>query len=126
MLNEASKQFLQKSKAVVLILIGTVVWALTMVRSGLCWDAKCASGIGFWGANGHDGIWHLALINSLSKGNFLMPVFSGWGIQNYHIGFDLLLSWIVGLTKIAPSVLYFQIVPPILALLIGVLTYKFV
>jgi len=105
-----------------LIFVGTTTWSLTMVRSGLTYSF----GLGFWGANGHDGIWHLALINSLSKGNFLMPVFSGWNIQNYHIGFDLFLSWIVRFTKVAPSILYFQIIPPILALSIGILTYKFV
>lgn len=105
-----------------LILVGSVTWSLTMVRSGLSYSF----GIGFWGANGHDGIWHLALIKSLANGSFQMPVFSGWNIQNYHIGFDLLLSWVVRLTKVSPSLLYFQIVPPVLAVLIGLLTYKFV
>lgn len=105
-----------------MILVGSITWSLTMVRSGLTYSF----GIGFWGANGHDGIWHIALIKSLAKGNFQMPIFSGWGIQNYHIGFDLLLSYIVRFTKISPSFLYFQIVPPLLALFIGFLTYKFV
>lgn len=122
MLKEASKQFLQKSKAVILILVGTIVWSLTMVRSGIVYPF----GIGFWGANGHDAIWHIALINSLSKGDFGMPVFAGQPLQNYHIGFDLFMSSIVRLTNISPSILYFQIIPPFLAILIGVLTYKFV
>ena len=97
-----------------------------MVRSGLCWDAACRGGLGFWGANGHDGVWHIALINNLAAGNFDMPVFSGVRIQNYHIGFDLLMSWIVRLTGISTSVLYFQIVPVILAFSVGFLTYSFV
>ncbi|EKE12274.1 MAG: hypothetical protein ACD_13C00248G0010 [uncultured bacterium] len=126
MLKEALKQFLQKSKAVALILAGTITWSLVMVRSGLCWNIGCTGGLGFWGANGHDGIWHLALINNFAAGNFQMPTFAGWGIQNYHLGFDLLLSWIVKLTGITPSFLYFQIIPPVLALLIGLLVYKFV
>jgi hypothetical protein len=109
-----------------LIFVGTLSWSLTMIRSGLCWNKDCMGGIGFWGANGHDGIWHIALINSLSKADFQVPIFSGWNIQNYHIGYDLLLSGIVKLTKVAPSFLYFQITPPILAFLIGFLTYKFV
>jgi hypothetical protein len=122
MLKEASKQFLQKSKVAALILIGTVTWSLVMIRSGLIYPY----GMGFWGANGHDAIWHLALITSLSKGIFQMPIFSGENIQNYHIGFDLILSWIVKLTSISPSILYFQVVPPIMAMLLGFLTYKFV
>jgi hypothetical protein len=113
-------------KKYLLIILGTASWSLTMVRSGLCWDKGCAGGLGFWGANGHDGIWHIALIESLSKGSLRVPIFSGWTIQNYHIGFDLLLSWIVGLTRVSTSLLYFQIIPPLLALLIGILTYEFV
>lgn len=97
-----------------------------MVRSGLCWDKGCVGGIGFWGANGHDGVWHLSLIRGLSEGSFQMPIFSGTGIQNYHIGFDLLMSWVVRLTGVPVSVLYFQIVPPVLALVIGLLVYRFI
>jgi len=126
MLKEASKQFLRKSKAIILILTGAIAWSLTMVRNSLCWDSGCAGGLGFWGANGHDGIWHIALISSLTKGSFQMPTFSGDSIQNYHIGFDLILSWIVRITGITPSILYFQVIPPILAILVGVLTYRFV
>lgn len=97
-----------------------------MIRSGLCWNVECSGGLGFWGANGHDGIWHIALINGLSKLDFQVPIFSGWGIQNYHIGFDLIMSWIVKITNISTSVLYFQVIPPILAALVGLLVYKFV
>lgn len=97
-----------------------------MVRSGACYNANCAGGLGFWGANGHDGIWHVSLIGSLAKGSLEMPVFSGQIIQNYHIGFDFLMSLVVRITNINPSTLYFQIIPPILALLIGILAYKFV
>jgi len=113
-------------QAVILIALGTIVWSATMVKSGLCWDAKCASGVGFWGPNGHDGIWHIAVIESLSRGSWELPVFAGETIKNYHIGFDLLLAWLHKLTFIPVSTLYFQIIPPLLALSIGIFTYKFV
>jgi hypothetical protein len=116
MLKEASKQFLQKIKTIILILLGTVSWSLTMVKSG----------IGFWGANGHDGIWHIALSESLARGSFNMPTFAGEALKNYHIGFDLLLALFHKVTTIPIPTLYFQIIPPILALLVGILTYKFV
>lgn len=93
-----------------------------MVKSG--WLYRF--GMGFWGANGHDGIWHIALIESLAKGSFGMPTFGGERLQNYHIGFDLLIAIIHRITLIPVVNLYFQIIPPILALLVGVLTYKFV
>lgn len=110
----------------VLLVTGSLSWSLTMIKSGLCWGAGCASGIGFWGANGHDGVWHIALINSLNRGSLNMPVFAGTELKNYHIGFDLLISYLHNLTQIPVSVLYFQVFPPIAAILVGVLTYFFV
>src|SRR3989344_2234192 len=70
------------------------------------------------------GIWHVALINSLSRGSFEMPIFAGAQIKNYHLGFDILLAVIHFLTRISVINLYFQIIPPVLAFLIGWLTYK--
>lgn len=102
--------------------MGSLSWSLTMVKSGL----NYSFGLGFWGANGHDGIWHLALSESLSKGSFTMPVFAGEALKNYHIGFDLILALLHKITFIPIINLYFQILPPVFALIIGFLTYKFV
>src|SRR5258708_10080236 len=123
MLKGALKQYLTGSfLPLILILIGSVCWSITMIKSGLYYSF----GIGFWGANGHDGIWHIALINSLARGSFQMPIFGGELIKNYHLGFDLLLAFIHNLTKIPMVNLYFQIIPPIFALLIGISCYFFV
>ena len=91
-----------------------------MVKSGLI----TSYGMSFWGANGHDGVWHISLIESLSRGSLEMPIFAGEVIKNYHIGFDLLLAGIHVLTRIPAVNLYFQIIPPILAVLVGFLTFK--
>jgi hypothetical protein len=114
---------------IVLIFIGSLAWSLTMVKSG--WNY--AYGLGFWGANGHDGVWHIALINSLAKEfpsglwkGFGMPVFAGEPLKNYHIGFDLMVALTNKLTNLPVSFLYFQVFPPVFAVLIGLLTYKFV
>lgn len=109
-------------KANLLILLGSVLWSLTMFKSGL----KYSFGYGFWGPNGHDGIWHIALANSLANGNLNNPVFAGELLKNYHLGFDTLLALLHKLTFIKISTLYFQILPFIFALLIGFLTYQFV
>ncbi len=93
-----------------------------MIKSGLLYSF----GMGFWGPNGHDGVWHIALVNSLARGSLEMPIFAGEQIRNYHIGFDLILAWAHKLTAIPAHTLYFQILPPFLAVLIGFLTYKFV
>lgn len=118
MLKKALKQF----SLISLIIIGTIVWSLTMVRSGV----KYPFGYGFWGANGHDAIWHIALSESLTKGSLNNPVFSGETLRNYHLGFDLLIAVLHKLTTIPVSILYFQILPIIFSILIGYLVYKFV
>ena len=122
MLKKALKILRENSFAAFLILVGSAVWSATMVKSGLIYSY----GMGFWGPNGHDGIWHIALIKVLARGSSDTPVFAGESLKNYHIGYDLLLAWTSKLSGINPVTLYFQIFPPILALLIGVLTYKFI
>lgn len=122
MLKKLFQTFSQNRPGLFLILIGTLVWSLVMVKSGFGFSY----GLGFWGPNGHDGVWHIALAESFTRGSFEMPTFAGAGLQNYHIGFDLILSLINKLTKIPIPTLYFQIIPPILALLIGIMTYKVV
>ena len=123
MLKKSILVFLKSNLSLIVLLIfGVISWSLTMVKSGIVYPF----GMGFWGANGHDGIWHLALINNLSKGMFSMPVFAGYPLQNYHIGFDLLVALLHRLTGISINTLYFQILPPIFSLVIGLLVYWFI
>ncbi len=129
MLRKAQSYFLEKRTDLAIfavIFLGTLVWSLTMVRSGLCFDRNCQSGVGFWGANGHDGVWHVALIKSLSSGSLDNPVFAGERLKNYHLGYDFFLSLMSRFFKVSPSFLYFQIFPPVLAFLIGFLVFKLV
>lgn len=108
--------------ALLLVTGGTLTWSLTMIKSGLFYD----KGMYFWGANGHDGVWHIALANSLSQGSWKIPVFAGNDIQNYHIGFDIFLAILTKITLIPVQVLYFQILPPLFAFFIGYFAYRFV
>lgn len=111
-----------KITPLLLVIAGTVVWSLTMVKSGLIYPF----GMGFWGPNGHDGVWHIALINHLASGSLEMPIFAGESIKNYHLFYDGLLALVHRITAIPAHTLYFQILPPITAFLVGWLTYKFV
>lgn len=122
MLKKVFKRFFLSSWAFLLILLGTLTWSVTMFKSGLVYSY----GMGFWGPNGHDGVWHIALIESLAAGKWQIPVFAGEALKNYHVGFDILVALLYKLTSIPIVNLYFQIVPVFLAFLIGVLTYKFV
>jgi hypothetical protein len=103
-----------------LILLGTFFQSMTMVRSGLKYDF----GLGFWGPNGHDGIWHIALSNQ-TMNNFPPdnPVFSGEKLTNYHFFYDLLLSFSSKITGLEINYFYFQIFPIAFSLLIGGLSF---
>ncbi len=105
----------------VIIVLSTFFFSLTMFRSGLKYDF----GLGFWGPNGHDGIWHLSLINQLKQQvPPKNPIYSGTLLSNYHWAFNFLVAIISNLTSLSPSILYFQILPIIFSLLIGFLSFK--
>lgn len=113
--------FFSKDKLAIiaLVLVGSISWVATMFRSGLFYSY----GLGFWGPHAHDGIWHIALAESLARGSFDMPTFAGSGLQNYHLGYDIILAFLYKITTISISTLYFQVLPLIFAILIGSLTY---
>lgn len=103
-----------------IIIISTLLLSVTMFRSGLTYSF----GIGFWGPNGHDGIWHLSLINQLQKHLPPQnPVFSDEKLINYHWGFDLFAAFFAKIFHLDNSLVYFQILPVLFSLLLGVLSY---
>lgn len=102
------------------ILVGSISWLLTSVKNGLLYDY----GLGFWGAHGHDGIWHLGLIESLKKGLPPQnPIFSGETLGNYHYFFDLLVASTSQLSYLTSNDLYFRYFPVLVSMLTGLLTY---
>lgn len=104
-----------------IILVSSLILSVTMFRNGLNYDY----GLGFWGPNGHDGIWHLSVINQL-KQNFppQNPIFAGELLSNYHWGFNFFVAIISKLTTINSSILYFQVLPILFSIIFGFLSYK--
>lgn len=104
-----------------IILAGVVFQYLPVFRSGWVYDF----GLGFWGPNGHDGVWHLSLINQLVRGlppdN---PVFSDAVLKNYHYLYDLLLTTTRFLTRVDSADLLFRFYPLLLSLILGLGTYS--
>lgn len=104
----------------ILLFLGVLSQGLTMFRSGLIYDF----GMGFWGPNGHDGVWHLALANQVLKGfPPPHPTLAGFKLTNYHYFYDLVVALVNKLTRIPIHHLYFQIFPFFLALGIGWLSF---
>ncbi|MCX6724710.1 MAG: hypothetical protein NTV20_01250 [Candidatus Shapirobacteria bacterium] len=111
-----------------IMFFGMVTQSLTIIRSGLLYFY----GMGFWGPNGHDGVWHLALINSLARHlNFSTnlfsllqnPILANFNLKNYHFLFDLSVALIHKITYLPTLNLYFQIFPIIFSGFLGILTF---
>jgi hypothetical protein len=108
---------------IILVIIGSLSWLMVSIKNGLMYPF----GLGFWGPNGHDGIWHLALISELQRNIFPQnPVFSGEALKNYHYFFDLLIAQSGLMFGMDIQELLFRLFPICFAFLAGILIYKFV
>lgn len=78
----------------------------------------------FWSAHGHDGTWHIALMEEMKKGYpFQNPVFSGERLINYHFFSDIIPSILSKYLPISNVNLYFRIFPFIYSLFLGASVY---
>jgi hypothetical protein len=82
---------------------------LTVFRNGLLYPF----GMGFWGPNGHDAIFHLSIIENFSSHplSFAHPQIAGERIANYHFLFDYLSGLSVKLFGISSLDFYFRLFP---------------
>lgn len=111
----------QKIYLLITLVFGTILQALPVVRSGL----KYSYGLGFWGANGHDNIWHLSLINNISNPfSINIPTFAGEKLVNYHPFFDIMISFLSKITFIPTSFWLFQIFPILSSFILLFLSFK--
>lgn len=74
----------------------------------------------FWSAHGHDGVWHIALIEELKKSYpWQNPAFAGEKLVNYHFFSDLLSAFFSKLFIFSPVDLYFKFFPFVYSLWLG-------
>lgn len=90
--------------------------------TNLCFKDSC--GIFFWGAHGHDAIWHIALSGSaFTTLPFHLPIYSGESLQGYNYLFDL-ITYLISLFNIPIIFVYFKIFPLIWFFLITALSIR--
>ena len=77
-------------------------------------------GLGLWGPNGHDAVFHLSVINSLKDSllSLAHPQLSGFFLQNYHLGVDWLVALTSKLTGLEAANLFFFWLPVVLVAMI--------
>ncbi|MEK7616941.1 MAG: hypothetical protein AAB414_02715 [Patescibacteria group bacterium] len=106
-----------------IIVGGTVFQIIPTFRSGLYYGY----GMGFWGPNTHDGVWHIALVNQISKSIPPQnPIFAGMPLENYHYFYDLLIAATHFISKIPVEDLLFRFYPILFSIGVGIGTYYLV
>lgn len=103
-------------------LVCIAILSLTVIKSGLVYSF----GLGFWGPNGHDAIFHLSIIEKFAQTPFNLdhPQYSGVKLTNYHFVFDYLSGIIVRLFQMPATTFYFRVAPIILGLALVFLLNK--
>lgn len=122
LLKDFTIRFTNKFEILLAILIGVGILFQQMptFRNGLNYPY----GLGFWGPNTHDGIWHISLINQLlNKVPPQNPIFSGEVLKNYHYFYDLLIALTNFITGIPILDLVFRFYPIIFSLILGISSY---
>jgi len=78
----------------------------------------------FWSSHGHDGAWHIALMNEIQNGYPLQnPTLSGEKLVNYHFFSDIAPSDFNYYFKIPAIELYFRFFPLLFSLLLATSAY---
>lgn len=85
-------------------------------------------GIYFWSSHGHDGVWHIALMEQMKNSVFPFqnPELTGSTLQNYHFFVDLLMSEFSRLFHFSSLDIYFRFMPVVFATLLGLTSFIFV
>lgn len=118
------KVFLHNKFFLLLVIFGVIIQGFINFPSGY----KFGDALLFWSSQGHDGIWHIAVMEEVRK-SFppQNPLYAGEGIYNYHYFVDLIMGEFVRLFPFISSLdFYFRFFPVLLSVLIGTGSYAFV
>jgi len=107
----------QKNKFITILcfLLGSIS-LVTVFRSGLVY----IYGLGLWGPNGHDAIFHLSLGEHFHQTLFSLnhPQLNGQLLKNYHFGLDWLTALVSRLSGYSLPDLYFRLLPMLIVVLL--------
>ena len=103
-----------------IVVLGSVVFAFPLVRLG-GFDTEG----NLLGISTTDHFMHLAYSQELRQ-HFppQQPLFAGESLYNYHYGSDLLVAGVSRLTRLEPRVVYFKILPWVLAIGFGAVIWR--
>src|SRR3989344_2633392 len=113
-----------KNLFLLVFLIGIFAQVAVNAPSGLPYQ----EGIYFWSSHGHDGVWHLSLMEHMKAREFPFqnPELAGAKLQNYHFFVDLLMSEMSRLFYFSNLDIYFRFMPTLFSILLGLTSFIFV
>lgn len=106
----------------VFLLVSTLVEGFINFPSGFLYK----TGHLYWSAQGHDGLWHIAIIEAMKK-SFPTnnPLYTGEGLFNYHYFADVVIAQFNRLFPFFSSLdLYFRYFSFLIAFLMGLAAYS--
>lgn len=117
-------QIKKKLFFLVVLIIGIIGQVAVNAPSGFNYK----DGIYFWSSHGHDGVWHLSLMEGMHENRFPFqnPELAGTKLQNYHFFVDLLMSEFSRLFFFSNLDIYFRFMPIIFSILLGLSAFIFV
>lgn len=109
---------------ILVLVIGVIGMVAVNAPSGLPYQ----EGIYFYSSHGHDGIWHIALMEKMKSSVFPFqnPELANQRLQNYHFFVDLLMSEFSRLFNFSSLDIYFRFMPTVFAILLGLGSFIFV
>ena len=114
---------LPRKKLILLLLVfilGVAGQLLIIAPSGIYLNGDLV----FWSSHGHDGLWHISLMQEYQRGYPLQnPVFAGERLVNYHFFSDIAPADFSKFFKFPDLDLYFRFFPLIYSILLGALAY---
>jgi len=120
-LKEIEIKFNKETIIVLAVFIIGIVGQLAIIApSGIFQNGNLV----FWSAHGHDGTWHIALMEEIKNGwPFQNPIFAGEKLINYHFFSDILPAMVSKYLPISNLNLYFRIFPLIYSIFLGASAY---
>ncbi|KKQ18488.1 MAG: hypothetical protein US31_C0004G0050 [Berkelbacteria bacterium GW2011_GWA1_36_9] len=118
------KIFIKDKLLFLLIFMGILMQGFINFPSGFLYK----EGLLFWSSQGHDGLWHVSLMEEITK-NFppQNPIFSGEQLYNYHYLVDILMGEFYRNFQFLSALdLYFRFFPVVFSIMIGISVFAFV
>lgn len=118
------KIFIKCRTLLILIILGIFTQGFINFPSGYLYK----DGLDFWSSQGHDGIWHISLMEEVKKEiPIKSPIFAGENLYNYHYLVDILMGEFARIFPFFSTLdLYFRFFPVIFSLLIGISVFALI